>query len=232
MDAVQKSEDKAADGNLFSPVSEQSAEMLLLKRTPTSFGRIQIAQLISWVLHPFLVSPVSIVLILSLDGQGFWAALAWALLCAAFVVGPALIFLHRKLKQRQFSDSDVSIRDQRHGFYLFGAICMILCFAILLWLDAPQLLITSFLAALAAVIISAIVTRFWSKVSIHSGVMMGVTTMVVFYSILLALLFFFGTLLVIWSRLVLKRHTLSEAILGGVVAVGCILIVFIAANWR
>lgn len=230
MGIIQKPVTDSADANVFSKPSDQPAEIQSLKNTPKRFDQLRMAKLISLMLHPFLISPLSIILILYLDGEGIWAAVGWAGLCAAFVVAPGLVFLYRKLKLKHYSDADVSNRDQRHGFYIFGAVCMIFCFATLLWLDAPRLLITSFLAALAAIIVSAIVTRLWSKVSIHSGVISGVTTMISFYSLPLAFLLALGTLLVIWSRLVLKRHSLSEAVLGGVIAVSCMLLTLTSAN--
>lgn len=226
MRVVHKPVTDAADPNVFGKLKDRTEEIPSLKNAPKHFDRIRIARLISLGLHPFLISPLSIILVLYLGGEGFWSALGWAALCAAFVVGPGLVFLYRKLKLKHYSDADVSIRDQRHGFYIFGGGCMIFCFATLLWLGAPRLLITSFLAALTAIIVSAIVTRLWTKVSIHSGVMAGVTTMITFYSGPLAFLLALGTLLVIWSRLVLKRHSLSEAVLGGVIAVSCMLLIF------
>lgn len=223
----QKSVDEGSDSNILNRVNESRAAVLTSSRNATQFDRIQLARLVSLVLHPFLVSPLAIVLLLYLDSGAFWPALGWALLCAAFVVGPALVFLYWKLKQKHFSDADVSVRHQRHGFYLFGGVCMIVCFTVLLWLDAPRLLISIFIAALAAVIVSAVVTRLWSKVSIHAGTMTGVTVMVAFYSLPLASLLAFGMFLVFWSRLVLKRHTLSEVVLGGVIGASCVLTVFL-----
>lgn len=198
--------------------------------TSPRIGRLdqnRVARLVSLVLHPFLVAPLSIVLVLYLDSGKFWPALGWAALCAAFVVGPALFYLRRKLKQKKYTDADVSVREHRHGFYLFGGACMVACFAVLLWLGAPPPLLASFVAALVAVTAFALITRFWTKVSIHSGIMTGVAVMVAFYSIPLALLLALGAFMVGWSRLVLKRHTLNQALLGGVVAVFCVVVVFL-----
>lgn len=231
MSIGQKSVDEGSDSSILNRVKESQSATFTTSSAARRFDRIRIARLVSLLLHPFLVSPLSIVFVLYLDSGAFWPALGWALLCAAFVVGPALVFLYWKLKQKHFSDADVSVRHQRHGFYLFGGVCMSLCFAVLLWLNAPQLLIISFLGALTAIIVSAIVTRLWSKVSIHSGVMAGVTTMIAFYSVPLAFVLALGTLLVIWSRLVLRKHTMSEAVLGGVVGGSCVLIVFLSGNW-
>lgn len=187
----------------------------------------RVARVASLALHPFLVSPLSIVLILYLDNGEFWTALSWAALCAAFVVAPTLLLIQLKLKQKQYTDADISVRDQRHGLYLVGGGSMILCFLVLLWLGAPPILITSFTAALVATTAMALITRLWTKASIHTGVMTGVTLMVAFYSVPLALLLVISTLLVAWSRLVLQRHTLREAVVGGLVGVGSIALVFL-----
>lgn len=227
MSIGQKSIDGDPDPIILNRVNEPRATALTSPGNTTRFDPIRIARWVSLVLHPFLVSPLAIVLVLYLDSGAFWPAIGWALLCAAFVIGPALLYLQRKLKQKRYTDADVSVREQRHSFYLFGGLCMVICLAVLLWLGAPQLLMSAFIAALSAIVISAVITRFWLKVSIHTGVMAGVTTIMAFYSIPLLLLFTFGTLLIVWSRLILKRHTPSEAILGGVVGASCVLIVFI-----
>ena len=54
-----------------------------------SYGT-RIARGVSLTLHPFVIAPAAIVVILALEGNGPWASLGWAALCAVFVVGPAL----------------------------------------------------------------------------------------------------------------------------------------------
>lgn len=227
MNIGQESVNETSDSNVLNRVKGSQAATFTISSTTRRFDHLKIAKLVSLVLHPFLVSPLAIVLLLYLDSGAFWPALGWALLCAAFVIGPALFYLQRKLRQKQYTDGDVSVREQRYSFYLFGGLCMTVCFAVLLGLGAPRLLIAVFIAALAAVSVSAVITRFWLKVSIHTGVMAGVTTMVAFYSIGLALLLVLSTLLVVWSRLILKRHIFSEAVLGGVIGASCVSIVFL-----
>jgi hypothetical protein len=191
--------------------------------TAEAAGRkLQFARLVSRILHPFIVSPLAIVLILWLDQGNFWAAIGWAGLCAAFVVAPGTLYLRRKLKQKQYLDVDVSVREQRYGFYIFGTICMLLCFLVLIWLQAPSILLASFSAALAAILAAAIINRYWTKISIHAGTMAGVMVLAGFYSWPLALLLGFGALLVSWARLVTKRHTLLQTVLGWAVAASCV----------
>ncbi len=188
---------------------------------------LRVAKRISLILHPFLIAPLSIVLVLYLDTGNLLSALGWAGLCAAFVVAPAGLYLRKKLKKKAYSDADVSVRKQRYGFYVFGTSCMVVCFAVLLWMGAPQVLVAFFGAALLSVVSAAVLTRFWTKVSIHAGVMAGATVAVVFYSLAWGGVLAGLTLLVSWSRLVLKRHTLQQAILGWMVAVVCVAGVFL-----
>ena len=187
---------------------------------------IKLARTVSTIFHPFLVSPLTIVLILWLDQQNLAIAAAWALLCAAFVVLPGGLYLRRKLKQKAFSDGDVSIREQRFGYYLFGIVCMVVCFALLIWLNAPPVLIASFTAALLALVASALINRVWSKVSIHTGVMAAAACMVIFYSWPLALGLAGGTLLVAWARLILQRHTWQQTGLGSLIAIASVMVTF------
>jgi len=186
----------------------------------------KVARIVSLVLHPFLVSPLAIVLILWLDRGDLVAALGWAGLCAAFVVTPALIYLRRKLKRREYTDADVSVREHRYGFYLFGAGCMAACYATLLWLQAPGVLVAGFTAALVALVAAIIINRFWTKVSIHSGAAAGVAAAAAFYSLPLAGLLILFALAVSWARLVTRRHTTLEAATAWAVAVACVVVVF------
>jgi hypothetical protein len=180
--------------------------------------RLWLARLISLILHPFLVASLTIVLVLYLDSGTIITALTWAVVCIALVIAPALIFLRHKLTRQHYSDADVSVREQRHGFYLFSLGCMIVCFGVLLWLGAPRPLLSLFAAALAALVAFAVVTQLWLKVSIHTGAMAGATAAVAFYSLPLAALFTLGLIVIGWARLVLKRHTLPEILAGCAIA--------------
>ena len=68
--------------------------------------------------------------------------------------------------------------------------------------------------------------RVWEKVSIHAGVLAGVTTAVAFYSPLLAFVLGGGTLAVSWARSVTQRDTMIQVVLGWAIAVVCVVTVF------
>jgi hypothetical protein len=56
--------------------------------------------------------------------------------------------------------------------------------------------------------------------------MAGVMAAAVFYSLPLAILLGLGALAVSWARLVTRRHTALQAVLGWVIAVVCVTAVF------
>lgn len=181
--------------------------------------RLWLARRISLILHPFLLAPLTIILVLYLDSGSLISALAWAAVCITLVIAPTLIFLRYKLIRQQYSDADVSRREQRYGFYLFSLGCMLVCFVILLWLGAPRVLLCLFISCLVSLVTFAVVTQLWLKVSIHTGTIAGATTAVAFYSLPLAALLAVGLIAIGWARLTLKRHTLPEVLAGCAIAV-------------
>jgi len=188
---------------------------------------VRTARLVSLVLHPFLVCPGGIVLVLWLDQRDLAAALCWAGLCALLVVLPAAAWLLRAMRQRRYTDADVSTRDHRYGFYVFGMVCMVLSYGILLWLGAPPLLQAGFMAAMVAVLVGALANRFWTKVSIHVGAMAGIAVVAALYSLPLALVLGALALVVAWGRVVLGRHTVAQTLAGCAVALVAVLAGFL-----
>lgn len=189
----------------------------------------QISLVISVILHPFVVGPMAMVLVLYLDSGNLRSALWYAAVCAALVIGPTFTYLLIQVVRQRFSNADVSIREQRHGLYIFGVTCMLICLGVLLWLDAPRVLVVLFLTGFGTIAAFAVITKLWTKVSIHAGTIAGTTAAVAFYSLPLAGLLALGTFLVSWSRLTLKRHTLFEVMLGLIVATT---VVVVGMTWR
>lgn len=187
---------------------------------------LRLARLVSVLLHPFLVAPLAVVLLLWLGGTSLGQAWGWGALCAGVVVVPALAHLRHKLRHREYSDADVSVRQHRFGFYLFGTACMLVCYGLLLALNAPPALRAGFTAAVIACLLSTLANRFWTKVSVHVGTMGGITAAVACYSAPLGLLLGAGTLVVAWARLVTGQHTVTQALAGAAITVACVATLF------
>lgn len=184
---------------------------------------------VSLMLHPFIIAPLVVVLVLYLDTQDIWLALGYAGLCAAIVIGPSLTFILIQVARRRYSDADVSIRSQRHSLYVVGGLCMAVCFGVLVWVGAPRLLMVLFITGFLTIMLFAVITRLWLKVSIHVGTLASTAVVVGFYSLPIATALALATLLVSWARLTLRRHSFSETIVG--LAVGVTAAV-IGMMWR
>lgn len=172
------------------------------------------ARLISLVFHPFIVSPAAIVLVMKLDGVSLAVALAWSAVCAGLVIVPVLLYLAYNLARKQYTDADISVREDRYGIYAFGTACMMFCLAALFWLDAPRELLKIFSGGLVTIIAFGLMTRFWTKVSVHVGLLSAATTAVAFHSLSLGAVLGAVVLLVAWSRWMLGRHTIAEMAIG------------------
>jgi membrane-associated phospholipid phosphatase len=163
-------------------------------------------------------SLLPLLLLVSYNGTRSWLeALKWAGLAASMVLLPLLLFIHRRVRAGVYADSQVSVREQRHIVFALGAFCTTAyCLVVFLFGGPPELQAT--LMALFATGLTAMAINFLSKVSIHTGGMAGlVTVMIIMFgrSALPALLL---VPLVGWSRVALGRHTIRQVITGAVAA--------------
>lgn len=176
------------------------------------------ARIISWIFNPLWIAPLAFALVMYLDGNSLFAAIGWAFLSLLLLTGPVLAFMVYKLSKKQLSDFDVSRREQRTSVFVFGISSIFIGFLVLWKIGAPAITLHMLVAALITLPIFALVTRFIAKISIHSGAMSGVTVVMAFYSWPWTIAWTSSTLLVMWSRVTLKRHTVPEVISGAGVA--------------
>lgn len=153
------------------------------------------------------------------------AALGWTALCVAFVIAPATLYIRRKLRRKEYTDADVSVREHRFGIYAFAGVCELLCLATLLVFGAPRILIACFFAAIITLIAGTILNT-QTKVSAHMAGIGGCTAVFFYLSPILGLLLLVASVAVAWSRLYLKQHILSQIVIGWIVAVLSVAIVF------
>jgi membrane-associated phospholipid phosphatase len=179
----------------------------------------QVATLLTHILNPtWLLLPV--LALVTYYGTGSWqVALGWTALAASIVVIPLLTIIYRRVRTGVYADSQVSVREQRHLLYIVGALCTtIYCLAVYL-LDAPVELRATLVALFAAGLIAMGINFVGSKVSIHTGGLAGLATVVIILFGRNALLGLLLVALVGWSRVMLGRHTLRQVITGAITAI-------------
>lgn len=177
-----------------------------------------VATFLSHALNP-TYSLLPILVLITYSATRSWEeALKWTALAASLVVLPMLAFIHRRVRAGIYTDSQVSVREQRHLIYAVGAVCTTLYSLAVHALDAPLELKATLMALFAAGLVAMATNFFLSKVSIHTGGIAGLVTVLI-------VLFGRGALpavllvpLVAWSRVVLGRHTIRQVVTGALMA--------------
>ena len=171
-----------------------------------------IARAISWIGHPLVFVSVSVAIIVfyrlaNRVGLSVLAALILA------VVLPTAVLLIRGVRSGRWSDVDVSVHSERRRFYPPAILLSIGGITALLLLRAPSFVIRGAVVTLILLLVAALINRYL-KISLH--------TMFAFFCavVLLRVGWFCGgvalalALLVLWSRLHLRRHAFLDVILG------------------
>lgn len=176
---------------------------------------IRFAKIISFVFSPplfFLLMPFFIVYRQTHSG---YYALKWQIFTILFLFAAGVLFLIGRLKGT-FSDEDVSKREERYRLYILLYSLAFIYFLISLFIKGIffPLSIVAF-----GIIIGILVFNFvnyYIKASIHIGVATAfVLTIGFLYGWNYSLLILWITPIVAWARIVTKRHTIRETILGG-----------------
>ncbi len=113
---------------------------------------------------------------------------------------------------------DVSRRTERAGPFLFSIISIMLGLFILISLHGPRNLVTALLVTeMSAMVLMA--TTWWWKISVHAATLAGIVTMLVALYGVIMLPAFVLLVLVNWSRVALRRHTVAQVVMGSLVSI-------------
>ena len=185
----------------------------------------RLAKLTSNILNPFLVSFVVTVLIAFEATSGTADAIKWALISVALSVLPIFIVVVYLVRQKKLDSIFVNPRHQRDRIYLLAFILAIIDCIVLFYLEAPELLRTTFVAGLVAIFIFMVINRFW-KISLHTAfIAASVAVLIIVYGAAAA---WTAVLLplVAWSRIETKLHSLAQVSAGALLAAAIVLVIF------
>lgn len=184
-------------------------------------GRIAFA--ISQVASPPMQALAGLVLVgLELRNGTAWAWLGFFLLLT--VLAP-LFYVLLSIKRGKVSDLDLQTREQRTGPLLVTIGSLTLA-SLIVWLaGAPRLMVILAFACSAEMVALFLVTRRW-KISMHSAAAAGVA--VVAWNLLgcAAWPFALVVVLVAWSRVRLRQHSVAQTIFGALLSALIFTVVF------
>lgn len=193
-------------------------EEALIVPSPSKPLREQIARYVSNILSPISVSIPFTFLVALYHAQNTISALAYASATLFLIsIGP-MIYILVGVYQGKFTDMDVSVRSQRSGPFLFSILSALVGLLILSFFRGPKDLQTVMLAVIACGIVLLLITLWW-KISMHASVLAGAVTMLTALYGNIILPGYLLLILVCWSRVVLRRHTMAQVIAGSLLSI-------------
>ena len=183
------------------------------------------AKILSYVFDGSVISiPILIIICLSIEGD-IIKALGWAFLCLIFTTIIPYTYIYILNKKKVIDDLHIPNRENRIKPLIITAVSNIIGFIILYILEAHLFLKTMFLAAIISTITIGVITYFW-KISIHTAWMAFIViTFIILFGkwmmLLLPLIPVIG-----WSRVKIKRHTITQVITGSVISSSTTFFVF------
>jgi membrane-associated phospholipid phosphatase len=187
--------------------------------------REKIARLISNILNPFVASTAVIVLLSFKDAPGTAEALKWAAISLAISVLPVLIAVIWLVKRRKLDGYFDNTQEQRHSVYLLACALGAIGCGLVWSLKAPELLEVTFSAGLAAIVVFTLINYFW-KISLHTAfTAAAVTVLILVYGAAATWTLVFLPL-VVWARIQLKQHSITQVLTGAALATAIVAGVF------
>lgn len=181
-----------------------------------------LARTLSQILHPVVLSVISIFVVGLLGVEPRRNGAVWAAVCALLQVVPPTIFFMVRLRQGAYSDDDVSVRSQRNELYLFGIVNVLVGLVILRLLDAPLAFVATLTSAGLISVLGWLINLFW-KISVHAASMGSCATLGALYSEPLGLVLWLCALALGWARVRTRNHTLMQVVAGVSLATACVL---------
>ena len=186
--------------------------------------RIHLARYISNALSPLVVSLPFVFLVALYHAQNVLTALLYALVILFFLSFGPMIYILVGVRMGKFTDSDVSMRSQRVGPFLFGITSALIGLATLFFTHGPKNLQTLLLVTVVSGLVMMIVTLWW-KISIHASSLAAAATLLTALYGSVVLPAFVLLLAVCWSRVVLRRHTLGQVVAGSLLSIALTLLI-------
>ena len=171
-----------------------------------------LARWISIIVHPFAVTAV-LVVGAALRLAGPREALRSLLLVGLIALLPLAILMRRQVRKGAWTHIDASHRAERPILFAVGLISLAALLVVALVVRPGSFLIRGSLGVLIMLALCAVATR-WVKLSLHMAFGALATTILLLLRSPAGWVLLVALPVLAWSRLALKRHTVSEVVAG------------------
>lgn len=176
---------------------------------------IILAKFISTILNPLVVTIFAPYILIYRTTSDSYLALSWTVYTVIYLALLG-IFVMISVKKKVFSDMDVSKREQRPLLFFVSLLFSTIYLTSIFLLRAPIILIIFAISVLIGVSFAYIInTRIKASMHVAAITAFAVPVAISYRNAYLFLLLLVP--LVGWARLVAKRHSFSEVIVGGFV---------------
>ncbi len=185
----------------------------------------RIASLTSNIFSPFLVSLVLILLVSFESTASIFDALKWSLILTVLSILPIYLVVVYLVRNNRLDSVFVNVHKQRTKIYALAIILAGVGSVILLYLEAPLILIALFVTGFSAMVIFMCINLWW-KISLHTAfTTASVIVLVILYGFM-AVVTIVLIPLVAWARIELAHHSLAQVVAGAFLATSILVAVF------
>lgn len=176
-----------------------------------------IAEIISIVFDPLIVTLITLFLILSAINLSWLERLGWFLVFILLGILPTVVFILKEIKIGKIHDWFISKREERYKVVLVSILSMLTVNLVTFVLSAPDLIQIFVRIALIESILLSLITYWW-KISFHSAFFSFFATSMFFLYGSGVLFLFLLLPLIGWSRVRLNKHTPAQIVAGAVIS--------------
>lgn len=180
--------------------------------------RKRIANLISNILSPFLVSAAVILLLSFKSTSSIADALKWAFISMALSVLPVFLAIVYLVRRGRLDTIFTDARGQRTQIYLLAGLSAVAGSVALSYLGAPSVMVAAFRGGLAMAVIFLVINLWW-KISLHTALVAASVTVLVMLYGWIATITVALVPLIAWARIELKYHSPAQVATGALLAV-------------
>lgn len=180
---------------------------------------VTIAKPISTVLSPFPLSVVALLMVTYVGSSGLPEFTKWAVIILFFLVVLPLAYAYARTSAegsggRRMPDPLEFFRQRRRELWIIGLVCAAPCTFLLIFLDAPSLLVATLVALLGTSLAVAVVNRFF-RASYHLSALttVAIVSVLVWDQVALPIALLVAGL-VGWARYSLRQHSLTQLAAG------------------
>jgi len=129
---------------------------------------------------------------------------------------PVALWIYRNVKNGNYTNMDVSNRKQRHSLYIFIIIATVIFLGVDFYLHKEM---DWAIFMLCILLILMQVSNFFIKSSMHTSLNIYVAALFFTIEPIIGIFWFFLSILIGITRVILKRHTPTEVFSGGAIAI-------------